>query len=380
MHAIASGTMDAYLDNAATTPMRAEALDAMLPFMRHRFGNPSGSHTLARDASRALDEARELVSSLVGCDPGELVFTSGGTEADNIAVLGVHRARGGRVICSAVEHHAVLDTCIGIGGETVAVDSRGVVDLDSLAQMLDPDVTLVSVMLANNETGVVQPIDEVVQMVRELAPAAVIHSDMVHGAPWIDLTGPTSSVDLISLSAHKFGGPKGVGAIVVRSGVQMSPLMHGGGQERQRRPGTQNVAGIVGMAAALKATVEHLDENALRVEALRNRLASGLVGAVGGTVEVATAARRVPGTLSLSFEGVDAQELLVLLDDAGICASAGSACASGATEPSHVLSAMGMSRGEARSTVRFSLGYATTSVEVDHVLSVVPQAVERLRS
>src|SRR5205085_2229812 len=214
----------AYLDNAATTAMRVEAVEAMLPFLRERFGNPSGSHAMAREARKALDEARDVVAAGLGAEPGEVVFTGGGTEADNLAVAGVHRLRGGTVVCSAVEHHAVLHACAAVGGRLAPVTADGVVDLDLLADVVDADVTVVSVMLANNEVGTVQPLAEIAELVRRHAPAAVLHTDAVAAFPWIDVAGAARVADLIAVSAHKFGGPKGVGALGVRSRVIVAPI------------------------------------------------------------------------------------------------------------------------------------------------------------
>ena len=371
--------MAVYLDHAATTPLRPEALEAMLPFLTEHFGNPSGSHRLSRSARAAVDEARDTVAASLGCQPGEVVFTGGGTEADNLAVAGVVGRRGGTALCSAVEHHAVLHTTLAVGGRTVPVDQGGVVDLEALAAALDPDVSVVSVMLANNEVGTIQPLAEVVALTRERAPQAAVHTDAVQAFPWLDVAAAAADADLVAVSAHKFGGPKGVGALVVRGSVPLAPLLHGGGQERDRRSGTHNVAGIVGMAAAMRVTVAERAATVDRVRVLRDRLADGLAAAVPGTVETAARDQKVAGSCHLRFRGVESEALLVLLDEAGLCASAGSACASGAMEPSHVLAAMGLDREDALSSVRLSLGATTTDADVDLALKVVPDAVARLR-
>jgi cysteine desulfurase len=369
----------AYLDHAATTPLRAEALDAMMPFLTERFGNPSGSHAVSRVARRAVDEARDLAAACLGCEPGEVVFTSGGTESDNLAIVGAHRHRGGTAVCAATEHHAVLHATTALGGRTVPVGSDGVVDLEALAAVLGEHTSVVSVMLANNEVGTVQPLAGVAEVVRRLAPSAVLHTDAVQAFPWLDVASLGEPADLIAVSAHKFGGPKGVGALVVRSGVVLEPLLHGGGQERDRRSGTHNVAGIVGMAAAMRATVDGREETVARVGALRDRLADGLLAAVPDAVETGPRGGRVAGSCHLRFPGAESEALLVLLDEAGVCASAGSACASGALEPSHVLAAMGVPRDEALASLRLSLGPATTDDEIDLALKTVPEAVARLR-
>ena len=372
--------MPVYLDHAATTPMRPEAVAAMLPYLTEHFGNPSGAHAWSRKAKQAVEEARDATAACLGAAPGEVVFTGGGTEADNLAILGVHAHRPGRVVCTGIEHHAVLHTVHALGGTVVPVDRSGVVDPDRLAADLGPDVTVVSVMLANNEIGTVQPLAEVAAVVRERAPQAVLHTDAVQAFPWLDVAGAGAGADLVAVSAHKFGGPKGVGALVVRDGVRLAPMIHGGGQERERRSGTHNVAGVVGMAAAMAATVAARDATVARVAALRDRLADGLLAAVPGAVETGDRRAKVAGNAHLCFEGVEAEALLVLLDEAGVAASAGSACASGAMEPSHVLTAMGMPRDLALGSLRLSLGPTTSDADVDLALKVVPEAVARLRA
>ncbi|MGH9065576.1 MAG: cysteine desulfurase family protein [Acidimicrobiales bacterium] len=373
------GQPAAYLDHAATTPMRAEAVAAMLPFLTERFGNPSGSHSVSRSARLALDEARDEVAAALGAQPGQVVFTAGGTEADNLAIGGVLAARGGEAVCPAAEHHGVLHAVAAAGGRVVPVTADATVDLDALAGAIGPGTSLVSVMLVNNEVGTVTDLAEVVALVRERAPAALVHTDAVQAFPWLDVAGLAAGADLVAVSAHKFGGPKGVGALVVRDRVELRPILHGGGQERDRRSGTHNVAGIVAMAAAARATVATREATVARVAALRDRLADGLLGAVSGAVETGSRAAKIAGNCHLRFPGVESEALLVMLDDAGVCASAGSACASGAIEPSHVLVAMGLPAAEASASVRLSLGYPTTAGDVEHALAVVPKAVARLR-
>ncbi len=373
--------MAAYLDNAATTPMRPEAVEAMLPFLRDRFGNPSGSHAMAREARKALDDAREVVADCLGAEPGEVVFTAGGTEADNLAVAGVGGLRSGRVVCSAVEHHAVLHSCAALGERAVVapVTPDGVIDLHRFDAMLDDDVCLVSVMLANNEVGTVQPLADVAELVRKRAPGAAVHTDAVQAFSWLDVAALAGPADLVAVSAHKFGGPKGVGALVVRRGVALAPLLHGGGQERDRRSGTHNVAGIVGMAAAMAATVAGRAATVERVGALRDRLATGLVATVPDLVVTAAGAPKIAGTCHVTVGGIESEAMLVLLDGAGVYAAAGSACASGAVDPSHVLAAMGVPADRAAGALRLSLGPETTEGDVDLALAVIPPAVARLR-
>jgi cysteine desulfurase len=371
-----------YLDHAATTPLRPEARDAMLPWLGEWFGNPSGAHPMARRSRQAVDEARDVVAEVVGCRPGDVVFTGGGTEADNLAVRGVHAAQPGPVVCTAIEHEAVLGPVELVGGRTVAVDRHGLVDLDALAAVVAAETTLVSVMTANNEVGAVQPIGEVAEVVRRRAPGAVVHTDAVQAAPWLDLRQVAADAGLISISAHKFGGPQGVGALVVRRGTPLRALTLGGGQERDRRSGTHNVAGIVGMAAALQAVAAQRKAAAARVGALRDRLADGLVAAVPGAVETGVEggdrSRRLPGTVHLCVPGVESEALLFLLEEAGMCASAASACASGAQQASHVLAAMGVPPAQAAGALRLSLGWTSTDADVDDALAAIPAAVHRL--
>jgi cysteine desulfurase len=370
-----------YLDHAATTPMRAEAVAAMLPFLTDNYGNPSGSHSVSRAARKAVDDARDSLARDLACDPGEIVFTSGGTESNNLAVLGATaRASGpGSVVCCAVEHHSVLGAVESKEGTIVGVDGRGVVDLAALEEALSPSVRLVSVMLANNEVGTVEPLSDVARITRERAPGALVHTDAVAAVACLDAARLASCADLVSISAHKFGGPKGIGALLVRSGARLGAVLHGGEQERGRRPGTQHVAGIVGMAAALGVVTAEREVEAERIGALRDRLSKGILASLEGATE-STAAETVPSIFNARFAGIEAEDLLLLLDQAGICASAGAACASGALDPSHVLVAMGCSNDEARSAVRFSLGWTTTAADVDHTIEVVPKLVEQLRS
>ena len=370
----------AYLDHAATTPLRPAARDAMLPWLGERFGNPSGDHRVARGARQAVDEARDVVADVVGCRPGDVVFTSGGTEADNMAVRGVYAARPGPVLCSAIEHDAVRNPIGLVGGTTVAVDTRGVLDLDALDDALTPDVTLLALMSANNEVGVIQPVAEAVELVRRRAPAATVHTDAVQAVCWLDLRAAIAGVDLVAISSHKVGGPQGVGALIARAGTPLRPLLLGGGQERELRSGTHNVAGIVGMAAALRAAAAERDVTAARVGGLRDRLAEGLLAAIPGAVRTGCgAAPRLPGTLHLCIPGVESEALLFLLDEAGICASAASACASGAHQASHVLAAMGIGPELGAGALRLTLGWTSTDADVDHALPVIPAAVDRLR-
>lgn len=378
------------LDRAATAPLRPEARAAMEPFLADRYGNPSAAHALGRDAVRALDEAREELADLLGCAPSELVFTSGGTESDVHAVTGGVPPRTDRVLCSAVEHPAVLETVRALGGEVVVVRRDGRIDLDTLAETLvgpavgqDRVVGLVSVMTANNELGTINDMDEVAAVVARHAPTATLHTDAVQAAPWLDLRQHTRSAALVSVSAHKFGGPKGVGALIVRGGTQIRPLLPGGGQELGRRSGTVNVAGVVGMAAALRSVARDRVATSARISALRDRLAHDLCAVAGVTRTVAAGTAVLPGTLHLLVDDVESEPLLFLLDAAGVGASASSACASGAAKASHVLAAIGADRateGRSRGALRLSLGHDTTDGDVAQAAAVIADAVMGLRS
>jgi cysteine desulfurase len=370
-----------YLDHAATTPMRAEAVRAMLPYLSEQFANPSGSHRFARSARAAIDDARDSVAEVIGCSPGEVIFTSGGTEGDNTAVLGTVARRGGTAVCPAAEHHAVLASVEQVHGTVVPVTPTGAVDLDALAHTLrgTADVSVVSVMAVNNEVGSVNDLAAVAAVVRECAPSAVLHTDAVQAPCWVDLRTITPHVDMLSLSAHKFGGPKGVGVLVVRNGSSFAPMVIGGGQERERRSGTQNVPGIVALAEALRLTdLERADER-VRLAALRDRLVDSLIAELPGVHETVPRDQKVAGSAHVCIEGIENEALLFLLDEAEVCASAASACASGAMEPSHVLAAMGVSRDLAFGALRLTLGRATVPADVDRGAEAVVEAVRRLR-
>lgn len=381
--------MLAYLDHAATSPVRPEAAAAMIPWLTERFGNPSGAHAVARAARSAVEDGRDVMADVLGVAPGGVVFTGGGTEAANLAVLGALRAWAGpaqkpAVVVSAVEHPAVARAAaeaarLGAEVRVAPVDTDGVVDLHALAGLLDRSVAVVSVMLVNNEVGTIQPVDRVAGLVRRRAPAALLHTDAVQALPWLDLRSAAAGADLVSVSAHKFGGPQGVGALAIRPDVTLPALLHGGGQERERRSGTHNVAGIVGMAAAAACTDRDRGVEVPRLAGLRDRLVDGLLAAVAGAAETGARGAKVAGAAHLCFDGVESEALLVLLDDAGVCASAGSACASGAMEPSPVLLAMGVDERRALGSLRLSLGHTTTADEIDAALKVVPEAVATLR-
>lgn len=372
-----------YLDFAATTPILAQAREAMLPWLSERFGNASGLHATAREARKAVDEAREQIAAAVGSRAEEVVFTSGGTEANNMAIKGVawHQREQGRdkIVVSVIEHHAVLDPAawlerFGFRVQKVSVDRNGVVDLDALRATVDDKTAVVSIMWANNEIGAIQPVTEAMEIAR--ARGAVFHTDAVQALPWIALDGVPA--DLVTLAAHKCHGPKGVGALIVRRGVKLQPLLHGGGQERGLRSSTYNTAGIVGFGSAVTAAVEDREISAQRVQALRDRLQAGLLQHLPGSSVNALGAPRLPNHLNVAI-GVESEPLLMLLDAAGLAASAGSACSSGAPEPSYVVRALGVDDATASGVLRLTLGRPTTKEEIDRAVPIIVDAVRRLR-
>lgn len=376
----------AYLDHAATTPLRPAARAAMDEVLDAGLGNPSGQHRWARAARRRLDDARDQVAEVLGVHPGEVVFTSGGTEADNLAVTGTVAAAGGVAMCLATDHHAVLEPVRAAGGRTVPVDHRtGLVDPDELGEVLaaTPGVSLASMALANNELGVVQPVDEAVEVVRQRAPGAAVHLDAVAAAAWLDVAARAARADLVSVSGHKVGGPAGVGALVVRRDTALGPLLRGGSQERGRRAGTPSVAAVAGFAAALAASAAERDGQAARVTAQRDRLEAAILAAVPHAVASVDRGpggpERVANIAHLSAWGVHREALLFRLDERGVAASAGSSCASGALEPSHVVEALGWPEGLREGPLRLSLGWSTTDVEVDHAAAEVIAALCDLR-
>lgn len=381
--------MHVYLDYNATTPVDAAVLEAMLPFLGESFGNAGSVHTPGQRARAAVDSARESVAALVGARPGEIVFTSGGTEADNLALFGsVQVASKVRkhVIITAIEHHAILHTCEELERQGIAVTVvpvrqsdqwQGIVAVEEIRRALRPETVLLSVMHANNELGVIQPIEEIARIAAQ--EGVRFHCDAVQSAGKVPLDVNRLGVDLLSISAHKFCGPKGVGALFVRTGTALAPRFFGGHAERDRRPGTENVPGIVGMGKAAELARTLLAQDSLRIGGLRDRLEAELLSRVPAARVNGARSRRVPNTTNLSFPGAGGEALLISLDLEGIACSTGAACSSGSTEPSHVLLAAGLSREDARSSLRFSLGRPTTAEEIDHAISVIPSVVERIR-
>ncbi len=371
-----------YMDHGATTPLREEALEAMLPYLKEKFGNPSSIHSFGREARKAINEAREKTARALGADPEEIFFTSGGTESNNMAIRGAARLKGkGRIITSAIEHHAVLDVCKDLekdGFEVVflPVDRYGMVDPRAVEEAIVPGTILVSIMMGNNEVGTIQPIREICTLARKRG--VFVHTDAVQCVGQLPVDVKELQVDFLSLSAHKFNGPKGVGALYVRKGIPLPPIYRGGGQERKLRPGTENVAGIVGLGRALELAVAELPEKTARLQKLRDRLIAGLTSLEGVALN-GHPKQRLPGNVHLSFQYIEGESLLLGLDLQGVAASSGSACTSGSLEPSHVLTAMGLDHREAHGSLRLTLGRGNTEADVDYVLQVLPPIVERLR-
>ena len=375
-----------YADNAATTRLSATALAAMLPYLTEQYGNPSSLYTLGQTAATALAQARETVARCLHCRPEEIVFTSGGSEADNQAILSAARwgKRQGKthIISTAFEHHAVLHTLQKLEKEgfTVTlldVHADGRITPQQVEAAITQDTCLVTVMYANNEIGTIQPIGEIGAICR--ARKVPFHTDAVQAAGHLAIDVGAEQIDMLSLSAHKFHGPKGVGALYVRKGVPLLPLIEGGAQERRKRAGTENVAGIVGLAAALQTACDHLEANAAKVAALRDKLIDGLAAiphaALNGDRD-----HRLPGNVNVCFEGIEGESLLLLLDDRGICASSGSACTSGSLDPSHVLLAIGLPHEVAHGSLRLSVGEYNTDEEMAYIVDNVRQVVAYLRS
>jgi cysteine desulfurase len=378
--------MSAYLDYNSTTPVDRRVLDAMLPYFVGAFGNTSSIHSAGQRARSAVDAARESVAALIGAKPAEIVFTSGGTEADNLALFGIVAASARRrkhVITTSIEHHAVLNSCQhlamqGIEVSYVPVGSDGVVDPADVRRALAPHTILISVMHANNEIGTIQPIEEIGRVAAEAD--VYFHCDAVQSAGKLPLDVNRLGVDLLSLSAHKIYGPKGVGALYVRSSTALAPQFFGGHHERDRRPGTENVPGIVGFGKAAELARAQLNEDATRIAALRDRLENALLDAISMIRVNGDRACRIANTTNLTFAAAGGEALVIALDLQGIACSTGAACSSGAVEPSHVLTTIGLSHDEARSSLRFSLGRTTTAEEIDEAVAIIPRVVERLRA
>jgi cysteine desulfurase len=385
-NAIRPMTPPIYFDHNATTPLDPVVFEAMAPYLRETFGNPSSLHAFGREARAAIDDAREQVAGLIGAGPEEIAFTSGGTEADNLAVRGALLAANPsrrRVITSSIEHHAVLHTCqfletVGHPVTYLPVDGAGLVDPEALRETIADDVALVSVMHANNEVGTVQPIRELSRIAHEAG--ALFHTDAVQTVGRMPVDIEDVGADLLSLSGHKFYGPKGIGALYVRAGTPLASLQHGGPHEGNLRGGTEHVAGIVGLGAATELAAERLADDAIAVASLRNRLEEGLLARIEEIQVLAQGVPRVPGTAAVAFARVEGESIVIGLDLEGVAVSTGSACTSESLEPSHVMVALGLPREWAQGMVRFSLGRENTAAEVDRALGAIGEVIGRLRA
>jgi cysteine desulfurase len=371
-----------YLDNNATTPVLPKVLEAMRPYFGERFGNASSIHHHGQETRAAVERARESMADLLGCRPAEVVFTSGGTEADNLAIFGLARS-GDHVITSTIEHHAVLNSCKhlaekGIEVTSVPVDGRGLVDPDDLRRALRPNTKLVTIMFANNETGVIQPVEELGKICAEAE--VYFHTDAVQAAAKVPIRVKEIGCDLLSISGHKIHAPQGVGALYVRKGTTLEPMLYGGSHERSRRAGTENVPGIVGLGKAAELAVQGFKNGEIaRMAALRDSLERAILQNVEGAGVNGEGAPRVPNTSNIYFDYIEGEALIISLDLKGLAVSTGAACSSGAIEPSHVLTAMGLRPDRARASIRFSLGKQNTAEDVEFAIELVPASVARLR-
>lgn len=375
-----------YLDHNATTPMRAEVLEAMLPYFKEKFGNASSIHEFGREAKVALEDAREKVAEIIGVSSNEIFFTSGGTEADNLAIKGTafaNQKKGRHIITSEIEHHAILESCKFLEKEEfeityLPVDSQGLVDPEELSKAIRNDTTLVSIMYANNEVGIIQPIEELCKIAKK--KGVYFHTDAVQAVGKAPIELKKLDVDMLSMSGHKIYGPKGVGALFIRKGVRITPLSHGGQHERSRRAGTENVAGIVGFAKALELVVGEMKNQNTHLKNLTEAFYKKLIESIPDVILNGDLNRRIPNTLNLSFKGVEGESVILSLDMKGVAVASGSACTSGTLEPSHVLSAMGVDPAIAQGAIRFSFGRDNTMEDVEYVADLLPEIVQRLRS
>jgi len=375
-----------YLDHSATTKLKKEVLDTILPFLTEQYGNPSTIYTLGREAKKAIDSAREQVAKAINAQPNEIYFTSSGTESDNWAIKGVayaNKQKGKHIITSNIEHHAVLHTCEflekeGLEITYVPVDNEGILDLEQLKKAIRPDTILISVMLANNEIGTIQPIREISQLAKE--HGIYLHTDAVQAIGSIPVDVNDLGVDLLSLSGHKIYGPKGVGVLYVKTGTKISPFIHGGGQERGKRAGTENVANIVGIGKAIELATQDIQAYSTHLQELRDMTIEEILKTIPHSRLNGHREKRLPGNVNISFEYIEGESILLMLDSKGVCASSGSACTSGSLDPSHVLLAIGLPHEIAHGSLRLTFGEENTKDDVKYLLEVLPPIIERLRA
>ncbi len=374
-----------YLDYNATTPTHLEVLRTMLPYFNEKFGNPSSIHRAGQDVRRAVEDAREKVAKLLNADAKEIIFTSGGTEANNTVIKGVafaNRDKGNHIITSQIEHHAVLAPCkylekMGFEVTYLPVDKYGIVDLDALRKSIKKETILITIMHANNEMGAIQPIEEIAKIAHE--HGIYFHTDAVQTVGKLPIDVKKMEIDMLSLSGHKFYGPKGIGALYVRKGVKFHPLLHGGHHEKNRRAGTENVPGIIGLGKACELAMQTMSHEQVKIKNLRDKLEHGILEKISDVFVLGHPEKRMYNTLAVCFKYVEGESILLSLDEYGICASSGSACTSGALEPSHVLLAMGIPHEIAHGSIRFSIGKFTKEEDIDKVIEVLPDIIKRLR-
>lgn len=377
--------MECYFDNAATTQTRPEVVEAIMKYYGESYGNPSSVYKFAQQNKNAVEHGREQIANIIGAETNEIYFTAGGSESDNWAIKGIAESyanKGKHIITSCIEHHAVLHTCEyleskGYEVTYLPVDEYGMVSVEDVKNAIRPDTILITIMFANNEIGTIQPIAEIGRLAKE--NNIIFHTDAVQAVAHVPIDVKAMNIDMLSMSGHKFYGPKGIGALFIRKGIKINPYIHGGAQERRRRAGTENVPGIVGMGLAAELAAKELDEEAKRLEYLRNKLISGILEAVPYARLNGHPEKRLPGNANISFEFVEGESILLLLDYKGVCASSGSACTSGSLDPSHVLLAIGLPHEKAHGSVRMSLGHFTTEEQVDYVIKELPPIIERLR-
>lgn len=374
-----------YMDHAATTYTKKEVLEEMIPYFTEYYGNPSSIYSLSRETKKAIDTAKDRVARAINAESSEIYFTGGGSEADNWAIKGIafaHKNKGNHIITTKIEHHAVLHACEylekhGFEVTYLPVNEEGIVDVKDFENAITDKTILATIMFANNEIGSIQPITQMGEICRD--KKIIFHTDAVQAVGHIPVDVKSMNIDLLSMAAHKFYGPKGVGALYIRKGIRIDNLIHGGAQERGRRAGTENVAGIVGLGKALELAVEHMEENNKRIKALRDKLMNGLLEIPYSRLNGPKDEKRLPGNSNICFRFIEGESVLLMLDAKGIAASSGSACTSGSLDPSHVLLAIGLPHEIAHGSLRLSLGDGTTEEEVDYVLQVVPEIVQRLR-
>lgn len=377
--------MTIYFDNAATTKPRKEVIDKMLPFITDNYGNPSSIYKIARENKNAVDEARENIAKAINSQTNEIYFTAGGSESDNWALKGVadsYSSKGKHIITTAIEHHAILHTCEfleskGFEVTYLPVDEYGIISLEDLKNAIREDTILISVMFANNEIGSIQPIAEIGKIAKE--KGIVFHTDAVQALGHVSIDVEAMNIDLLSASGHKLYGPKGIGMLYIRKGIKIKPLIHGGAQERNRRAGTENVPGIVGIGEAVRLASAELKDESSRLIALRDKLINGILSSIPYSRLNGHPTNRLPGNVNISFEFIEGESMLLLLDMKGVCASSGSACTSGSLDPSHVLLAIGLPHEKAHGSLRLTLGHFNTEEDVDYILNELPPIVARLR-